>query len=384
MASIQRREVDRVVVDKATGEKRQVRAVVYRARYRDEGGREHARHFQRKVDAQRWLDEVTAAVVTGQYVDPKAGKATFDAFFRLWSQRQIWAPMTEVQNDLVRRKVTFGSVPMANLRASHIESWVSLMVAEGYAPNTIATRVFTVRAVLKGAVRDRVIAVDPSAEVRLPRRRRREHAMEIPTAEQIARVYEASEPRMRLYIALCAFAGLRLGEASAIQISDVDFLRRSLEVRRQVQRRRGGPAEIRTPKYGSERVVHLPESLIKVLSAQTTQFGVASEGWIFFTADGRPLPPTTVNAWWQRTLKGAGVSGVHLHGLRHYYASGLIAAGCDVVTVQRALGHRSPSTTLDVYSHLWPSAEDRTRRASADLVEATLGRTADSVRTESS
>ncbi len=84
MASIQRREVDRVVVDKAIGEKRQVRAVVYRARYRDEGGREHARHFQRKVDAQRWLDEVTAAVVTGQYVDPKAGKATFDALFRLW------------------------------------------------------------------------------------------------------------------------------------------------------------------------------------------------------------------------------------------------------------------------------------------------------------
>ena len=56
MASIQRREVERVAVDKATGEKRQVRAVVYRARYRDEGGKEHAGHFQRKVDAQRWLD----------------------------------------------------------------------------------------------------------------------------------------------------------------------------------------------------------------------------------------------------------------------------------------------------------------------------------------
>jgi len=56
MASIQRREVERVAVDKATGEKRQVRAVVYRARYRDEGGKEHAGHFQRKVDAQCWLD----------------------------------------------------------------------------------------------------------------------------------------------------------------------------------------------------------------------------------------------------------------------------------------------------------------------------------------
>ena len=37
----------------------------WRARYRDDTGREHARHFGRKVDAQRWLDEVTASVVTG-------------------------------------------------------------------------------------------------------------------------------------------------------------------------------------------------------------------------------------------------------------------------------------------------------------------------------
>ena len=49
---------------------------VWRARYRDET-REHARHFTRKVDAQRWLDQVTSAVITGSYVDPKAGKITF-------------------------------------------------------------------------------------------------------------------------------------------------------------------------------------------------------------------------------------------------------------------------------------------------------------------
>ncbi len=71
---------------------------------------------------------------------------------------------------------------------------------------------------------------------------------------------------------------------------------------------------------------------------------------------------------------------MHLHGLRHFYASGLIAAGCDVVTVQRALGHRSPSTTLDTY--LWPSAEDRTRAGAASLTDLVLGASADSVRTQ--
>ena len=73
---------------------------------------------------------------------------------------------------------------------------------------------------------------------------------------------------------------------------------------------------------------------------------------------------------------------MHLQGLRHFYTSGLIAAGCDVVTVQRALGHRSPSTTLDTYSHLWPSAEDRTRAGAASLTDLVLGAAADSVRTE--
>src|SRR4051812_47615685 len=108
----------------------------WRARYRDAAGKEHARHFPRKTDAQRWLDEVTASVLTGTYVDPKAGKATFDAWFAEWSSRQVWAPMTAVQADLVRRSVTFATVPLAQLRESHLQSWVKQMQAAGYAPNT--------------------------------------------------------------------------------------------------------------------------------------------------------------------------------------------------------------------------------------------------------
>jgi integrase len=72
-----------------------------------------------------------------------------------------------------------------------------------------------------------------------------------------------------------------------------------------------------------------------------------------------------------------------LHDLRHFYASGLIRAGCDVVTVQRALGHSSAVITLTTYSHLWPAANDRTRGAAGELLEASLGAAADPLRTES-
>ena len=53
----------------------------WRARHREAVDKEHSRHFARKLDAQRWLDEVTASVVTGQYVDPKAGRVTFETFY---------------------------------------------------------------------------------------------------------------------------------------------------------------------------------------------------------------------------------------------------------------------------------------------------------------
>ena len=66
----------------------------WRPRYRDADGKEHSRHFARKVDAQRWLDEVTATVVTGMYVDPKAGRVTLSAFYATWAARQVWAPGT--------------------------------------------------------------------------------------------------------------------------------------------------------------------------------------------------------------------------------------------------------------------------------------------------
>ena len=45
----------------------------------------------------------------------------------------------------------------------------------------------------------------------------------------------------------------------------------------------------------------------------------------------------------------------------------------DVVTVQRALGHASATTTLCTYSHLWPTAEDKTRKAACALAEEVLG-----------
>jgi integrase len=71
---------------------------------------------------------------------------------------------------------------------------------------------------------------------------------------------------------------------------------------------------------------------------------------------------------------------VGLHALRHFYASALIAHGESVKVVQKRLGHSSAAVTLDIYAHLWPDSDDRTREA-VEFALAGVAAPADSLRT---
>ncbi|MBO4241460.1 tyrosine-type recombinase/integrase [Pseudonocardia alni] len=132
--------------------------------------------------------------------------------------------------------------------------------------------------------------------------------------------------------------------------------------------------KIRPPKYGSERTVYLPDDLVTLLSQHVAELadGGTDRG-LFPGADGiRPLHQNLAGYHWRRARDAAGVPSLRFHDLGHFYASGLVAEGADVVAVQRALGHGSATVTLNTYAHLWPTAEDRTRNAAARLMASGL------------
>lgn len=129
-----------------------------------------------------------------------------------------------------------------------------------------------------------------------------------------------------------------------------------------------GQAVLVLPKAGSSRTIYVPEDLTTLLAAHVEDVGTRGEDRFFFSNGGYLFNRNSAGHYWREAAKGAGLKGFTLHSLRHYFASGLIRAGCDVVTVQRALGHSQPSITLDVYSSLWPDAEDRTRAAAAGMM----------------
>lgn len=150
-----------------------------------------------------------------------------------------------------------------------------------------------------------------------------------------------------------------------------------------MQRGTGGSIELRAPKHGSERTVTLSDPMLELLAAHIEHHVEDDDpdGWLFRTPNGTPPHQNTVGHQWRKATRASGLEGLRLHDLRHFYASGLIASGCDVVTVQRALGHASANTTLATYGHLWPDADDRTRAAADRLMAVSLQDRADLVRT---
>ena len=106
----------------------------WRARYRDSSGKEHARHFARKVDAQRWLDETTTAVLTGTYVDPKTARTTVEAWCTTWLEGYATRRPSTVRQARVHVTqivAAFGGMPLASVRPSHVRSWTAKLKADG-------------------------------------------------------------------------------------------------------------------------------------------------------------------------------------------------------------------------------------------------------------
>jgi integrase len=348
----------------------------WRARYRDDSGREHAKHFARKVDAQRWLNEVTAAVVTGQYVDPKAGNVTFRAYAERWRVNQVHRINTSKAVDSALRVhayPAFGDRPLGSIRPSDVQSFVRSL-SDRLSPASTATVYQHVRAVFRAAQYDRLIASSPCQRVVLPKRQR--VLVEPLTTDQVLRIAKAMPAHLGPMVTLMAGTGLRPGEAAGVTLDRLDLLRRSLRVDRQLLNSR--PPVFGPPKTdASIRSVPLPQIVCDSLAAHLAIFP-AADGLIFHERDGRPLHRDLAMRKYRRAVLAAGApAGARLHDLRHYYASLLIRHGASVKVVQARLGHASAKETLDVYGHMWPDSEDLTRAA----VDEVLGAAADCLRT---
>jgi integrase len=313
--------------------------------------------------------------VTGQYVDPNAGRVTVREYAGQWQAAQVWRTKTakRIETDL-RMHIfpTLGDRALASVRPSDVQGFVKGL-SVNLAPSTVKVIYSTLRSMFKSAVDDRVIPASPCVRVKMPALGNK--TLVIPAVETVLAIGQQLPSSSRAVVYVAAGLGLRPGEVFGLMVSDVDFLRRSVRVERQLDDY-GKLVPLKTDS--SYRTIPLPDVVAVALSEHLAERG--REGLVFAGTDGRPVKRNTFSKTWRRAAESAGAEGLRLHDLRHVYASALIHAGESVKTVQRRLGHSSAAMTLDVYSHLWPDSDERSR-AAIDSYLSGSGRPADIMRT---
>lgn len=340
-------------------------ATRWRARYRSPDGKSRERWFARRVDAEAFLISVEHRKLVGEYVDPTAGRVTFEAHAETWRAVQVHRATTaaQVETNLRRHAYpTLGARPLASIRPSEVQAWVKRL-STTLAPGTVEVIFRAVSAIFSAAVADRVIPASPCTGVRLPKPARR--LVEPITVEQVRALEVALPERYRALVVLGAGTGVRQGEAFGLTVDRVDFLRRTITVDRQMVLMPGGGPTFAPPKTeASYRTIPAPAIVVDALSAHLAAFGQGDDGLIFTNAVGGPIRRTRFSDVWRPAAKAVGLEpGIGMHALRHFYASALIRYGESVKVVQSRLGHASAAETLDTYSHLWPDSEESTRAA---------------------
>ena len=349
-------------------------AAAWRARFVDDAGKEHARHFARKRDAQTWLDAQTTATVTGTYVVPNAGKVTFKDYAESWRSSQVFRPSTAALVELALRKRVYPIIGAKSLSAISKTTIQKLVASlnEIYAPATVVVTYSYVSTVLKDAVENRRIARTPCVGIKLPEIVKKR--VEPRTTEQVQAAARAAGDHLRAAVLLAAGTGMRRGEVFGLSEDRVRFLERKIIVDRQLVGVRDGEPVFGPPKTKSSvREIPLPTSVAEVLAQHIEQHPPGPSGLLFTTTHGHPWRWTTFGDEWRARMKAAKLDGFDFHELRHYYASLLIRYGESVKTVQARLGHKSAEETLNTYSHLWPDSDDRSREAVDAALRAESG-----------
>lgn len=363
---------------------------VWQVRWRDPDGKQRARDFARRADADRWRTEVDHGKQVGSYVDPSRGKATVGGLATAWLEgRTGLTPATRDRYDgIIRTHIApkWGTTRVAAVRHGDVQKWIAELDRILAAASVRKVhRVLSL--ILDAAVRDGRVAVNPAVHIDLPRVRDKE--ARYLTHGQVADLAERCGDPWRLMIMVLAYCGLRWGELAALRARRIDIDRQRVAIDESVTWADGG-WQWGPPKYHQTRAVPVPAFLMGDLRDQVD--GLDGKDLVFRGPRGALAQSQKMqNAGFSTHAVAMGlcdwvdaptdddpnlrkpVDILTPHDLRHTAASLAIQSGASIKAVQRMLGHKTATMTLDRYGHLYPDDLDTVAAALSTARAAALG-----------
>lgn len=183
--------------------------------------------------------------------------------------------------------------------------------------------------------------------------------------QQFLTLFEPEEYNIKLLFTLLFFSGLRLGEALALTWQDIDFSTNTIHITKSVYVNKGVSYISSTKtKAGTRRIIinkKLSQELQYWQQQQKhllEQFTSDSMSLQVFQSSPITITKNSIEKQYKKILeRDATLKKIRIHDFRHSHASLLINQGEDYLVVKERLGHASITTTIDTYSHLYPSKQ---------------------------
>lgn len=252
-----------------------------------------------------------------------------------------------------------GDVRLDRLSAEQVDAMLAGVPTDGARAKALAT----LRQGLRWAMRRRLVASVVTDAVSTPRPRPYEpRVLTSDEARALLRAMRGSSAEAAVLLALGC--GLRRSEICGLDWCDVDLGAREVSVRRSYVVTSAGKqtCDPKTPR--SRRVVSIPAGV----AARLAEIRPAGAVHVMEDADGGRLDPDVVSRTYDSDARAAGVRWTTLKDLRHSSATLALAAGVDVVTVSRRLGHSNVSTTDAFYLRPRGAADRRAADALDDIL----------------
>jgi integrase len=308
----------------------------------------------------------------GLYVDPALGKVTVGAFFDHVMRSGNVRPSTRALYEIHGRLYVmpaFGDRALNTItRAEVAEFLADLSSRKGR--STVAHVRQLLHRVFEVALAEDRIGRNPA------------HGTEVATAErrdprflsedEVARIASETPEKYRTLVYFLAYSGLRIGEASALRVRNLDVENGVVKVVESSPEVNGHKLDAQPTKTRKQRAVNIGPRMVKMLEAHLSEHGTPLDpaSLVFTGGRGAPIRQNTFRKRIFHTATArAGVSPTPtVHDLRHTAASLMAKSGYSMREAQEMLGH-SHSTMTDRYTHLFPTErEARVRRLDEMMV----------------
>ena len=256
-------------------------------------------------------------------------------------------------------KPKFGERPLKELTTQEIQHWVAEMQRQGAKPNTIRDRLCCLQASLKQAIAWDLIDHTPATNIKTPKPE--DDRIKYMSEAQVSRLLTAAKGTLaELPIFIALQTGMRLGEIAGLWRENLNLETGYIRVEYQMSQTATYGIRYRVPKYNSGRWIKISKETAeftkryldnqdKILQEQ----GITPQtNQVCRRPDGTLMTKRVLQIEAVKVFKEADLEEFTFHQLRHTHAVQLLKNGGKMRVLQRRLGHKSITTTINTYGHV--------------------------------